>query len=169
LIGVPDGLGITVVSAADDPQLRRHPTVPLARADADELAWRELVHDQLRSLRTGLLLLAVLAVAAFGIGLWALLTAESVDRSRAGVQAARVRELERRVDAIQSAVARAPTAADLAALSAQQRTLGQSVAQVERTSTQNAAQLDALRARVQRLEQRVDALARATPTPAPTP
>lgn len=161
------------MSGTDDPQTRRHPAVPLAgerepaRADADELAWRELVHDQLRSLRTGLILLGVLAVAALGLGLWALLTAQSVDQSRVAVQAARVHELERRVDAIQTTVARAPTAADVAALREQQRTLGQSVSQAEKTSAQTAAQVGALRARVQRLEQRVDVLARATPTPTP--
>jgi polyhydroxyalkanoate synthesis regulator phasin len=163
------------VAATDDPDRGRHPTVPLAaerefaRAEADELAWRELVRDQLHSLRTGLILLGVLALVAFGIGLWALLTAESVDQSRAAVQAARVRDLERRVDAVQAEVARAPTAGDLAALRAEQRALQQSVSQAQRNSAETATQVGALRQRVQRLEQRVDALARATPTPAATP
>jgi polyhydroxyalkanoate synthesis regulator phasin len=173
LIAASEGLGTSFVTATDDPEPRRHPAVPLAgerelaRAEADELAWRELLHDQLRSLRTGLILLGVLAVAALGLGLWALLTAESVDQSRVAVQASRVRELERRVDAIQRTAARAPSAGDIAALSAQQRTLAQSVSQLERTSAQTTAQVDALRARVQRLEQRVDALATAAPSATP--
>jgi hypothetical protein len=49
----------------------------------------------------------VSATAAFGLGLWALLTAESVDQCRVAVQAARVRELERRVDTLQGRL-RAP-------------------------------------------------------------
>jgi polyhydroxyalkanoate synthesis regulator phasin len=168
-----DGLATSFVSAADDPPTRRHPAVPLAgerawrRAEVDELAWRDLVRDQLRSLRTGLIVLGVLAVAACGLGLWALLKAESVDQNRVAVQAARIHDLERRVDAIQGTVARAPTAGDVTALRAEQRTLAQNVSQAERSSAQAAAQVVALRARVQRLEQRVDVLARATPTPTP--
>jgi len=99
----------------------RHPPGPLlsereiARAEAEELAWRELVRDELRSLRTAIALLGVLAAVALGIAVWALLSAESGGERRA-VSAARVAALERRLDALQTDVERTPSSAAIVSL-----------------------------------------------------
>jgi septal ring factor EnvC (AmiA/AmiB activator) len=137
----------------------------LARSDADELAWRELLHDQLRSFRTGLVVLGVLAVAALGIALWALLTVQS----SGDVSAARVRRLERRVDRIQTEVRSTPSSATLASLQASQQSLDKQVSSLaSRLQRVEQASVE-VKATLSSLQQRVGALERQTPTPTPTP
>ena len=62
--------------SSDDPTRRRHATEPVAVTQADELLFREEVRDRLRSLTTAVAFLAVLAVAALGIAIWALLSSQ---------------------------------------------------------------------------------------------
>ena len=59
--------------SSDDPTRRLPPANPVAYGDAEELLFREDVRDRLRSLTTIVVMLAVLAVAALGIAIWALL------------------------------------------------------------------------------------------------
>lgn len=101
------------------------PTRPLAPAayerevpdtPRDELLWREELLDRLRSLRTAVVLLGVVAVAALGVALWALLSQDQGD-SRRGASVERVRDLEDRVDRLQRGVDRAPSEEDLSKLS----------------------------------------------------
>jgi uncharacterized protein HemX len=149
------------VSSADPRYLTER---ELARAEADELAWRELVRDQLHSLRTGLVVLAVLAVVALGIALWALLSVQTTD-----VSAARVRSVERRLERIQTEVRDTPSSAALTSVRASQQSLDRQVSsladrlqRVERTNIELKATLDSV-------QQRVNTLERQTPTPTPTP
>ena len=129
---------------------------------ADELAWRELIHDQLRSLRTGMVLLGVLAVAALGIALWGLLTAQAERNDPQAVSVARARSLERRIDRLEAGVERLPSAAEVARIQGRLQELQAATSQAQQAST-------ALEVRVRELEQRVDELPAATPTPTPTP
>jgi hypothetical protein len=131
-------------------------------ASADELAWRELIHDQLRSLRTGMVLLGVLAVAALGIALWGLLTAQAERNDRQAVSVARARSLERRIDRLEARVERLPSAAEVARIQGRLQELQAAASRAQQAST-------ALEVRVRELGQRVDELPAATPMPTPTP
>jgi uncharacterized protein HemX len=146
------------VSSADPRYLTER---ELARAEADELAWRELVRDQLHSLRTGLVVLAVLAVVALGIALWALLSVQTTD-----VSAVRLRSVERRLERIQTEVRDTPSSAALTSVRASQQSLDRQVSslanrlqRVERTNIELKATLDSV-------QQRVDTRA---PDPDPDP
>ena len=124
------------------------------------------MRDELRSLRLGLALVGVLAAAAIGVALWALLDAQADEQRRAGASAAQVRALERRVDALRADVARAPSSSEVAELRAGQqslaemvKTLANRVDDVEETAVtlgRVEASANALERRVERLEQRVD-------------
>jgi uncharacterized protein involved in exopolysaccharide biosynthesis len=137
----------------------------LASAGPDELAWRELLHDELRSLRRRTALLAGVAVVALGIAVVALLSDDSVAERRGGASAARAAALERRLDDIRAAVERAPSSGEVVSLRGRQRALEQ----------QLAALADALErageaaAELRLLERRVEALERRGPAPTPTP
>jgi uncharacterized protein HemX len=126
------------------------------------LAWRELIHDRLRSLRNGMLALGVLVVVALGLALWGLLTAQTARDERATVSVSRTRSLERRIDRLEAEVARAPSAADVARIEGRLQA-------VEATAGQAQQKSAALEDRLQQLGQRVDGIATSTPAPAPTP
>jgi len=130
------------------------------RVGADDMAWRELIHDRLRSLRNGIVALGVLVVVALGVALWGLLTAQTARDERARVSVSRARSLERRIDRLEAEVARAPSAADIARLEVRLQA-------VEATAGQSQQKTAALDDRLQRLEQRVDDIATSTPTPTP--
>jgi L-alanine-DL-glutamate epimerase-like enolase superfamily enzyme len=134
----------------------------IARAEAEELAWRDLVRDQLRSLRTGMMVLAPLALVALGIALWALLGDDSGSARRSGVSAARVVALERQVEKIRSDIESRPSSAAIASVQARQQALEKEIATLADTVQQRDLQL----------QQRLDDLERqgAAPTPsAPAP
>lgn len=90
----------------DEPRRRLPPTHPsdvppsagyereVAAAPEEELYWREALLDRLRSLRTAVVLLGIVAVAAVGVALWALLSA---DREGGGGRG-RLDELEQQQD-----------------------------------------------------------------------
>jgi hypothetical protein len=134
----------------------------VAHPSADELAWRELIHDQLRSLRNGMVLLGVLAVAALGVALWGLLTAQAARDDLGAVSVARARSLERRLDRLDVEVERLPSATEVARLQGR-------LQEVEAAATRAQQASAALALRVGQLEKQVDQLAAATPTPTPTP
>jgi hypothetical protein len=134
----------------------------IARPSADELAWRELIHDQLRSLRNGMVLLGVLLVAAVGLALWALLEAQTARDERGAVSVTRARSLERRIDRLEAQVERLPSATDVARLQGR-------LQEVQAAATRAQQSTAALEVRLGQLEQRVDRLPTSTPTATPTP
>src|SRR5688500_16071991 len=64
-------------------------------------AWQEIL-GRLRSLRGWLALVGVLATAALGVGLWALLSQEEEGDAQQGASQQRVQTLEDRVDKLES-------------------------------------------------------------------
>jgi flagellar biosynthesis chaperone FliJ len=96
----------------DEPTRRLPPTEPaepirereVVTSHELEPVWVQEVLDRLRSLRTAVGLLGVVAVAALGVALWALLTQEEEDDARRGASSERVRDLEDRVDNLESGV-----------------------------------------------------------------
>jgi hypothetical protein len=103
----------------------------VAVAASDDLVWREEVIDRLNSLRTAMVLVGVLAVAALGVALWALLTQEEESDARRGASVDRVRDLEERVDALEQDVERAPSRGALSQLSDSVESLDERVGAVE--------------------------------------
>jgi cell division protein FtsL len=96
----------------DEPTRRLPPTEPaqpirereVVTSHELEPAWVQEVLDRLRSLRTAVALVGVVAVAALGLALWALLMQEEEGDARRGASAERVRDLEDRVDDLESQV-----------------------------------------------------------------
>ena len=128
---------------------------------SDDLLWREEIVDRLNSLRTGVVLLGILAVAALGIALWALLTQEEESDARAGASADRVRDLEQRVEELEQDIERAPSRDALSQLSETVESLDERVAAVEEQAADGGASEQAvedLRADVQQLGDAVEPL-----------
>jgi TolA-binding protein len=136
----------------------------VSEADApDEPAWRDLVRDELRSLRTSVLLLGVLGVVALGIAVWALVDDDS-GGGPSDVSPTRVVALERRVDDLRSDVAQPSDA--VASLRARQEALEQQIAALSDRLRQRAERTNA---ELRLIEDRLDELERGAPTPTPTP
>jgi DNA repair exonuclease SbcCD ATPase subunit len=98
----------------DEPTRRLPPTPPpgtyereVAVTARDDLVWREEVLDRLRSVRSAVVLVGIVAVAALGVALWALLTQEEESDARRGASVERVRDLEQRVEQLEQDVERA--------------------------------------------------------------
>ena len=94
----------------DDPTRRLPPTEPaqplrereVVTSDEVEPVWAQEMRDRLRSLRTAVALLGVLAVAALGVALWSLLSQEEEGDSQRGASQERVRDLDERVEDLES-------------------------------------------------------------------
>jgi peptidoglycan hydrolase CwlO-like protein len=133
--------------------------------------WREEVHDNLRSLRTAVAMLGVLAVIAAGLAVWALVTANQDEGGGStGASPARVSALEDKVDELESELERVPSSDDLTQVR-------DSVKELQRQVQNQGDSIDAtqqatkdLRKDVDDLAQRVDDLEQqGQPTPSPTP
>ena len=122
--------------------------------------------DRVRSLRTALALVGVLAVAAFGVALWALLTRDDeqpVVENR-GASTERVAELEARVDELRDALRDVPSAEAVDQLQEGQQQLQRRVDEVaqaasgEQDTTDEEARtaIEQLSAEVEELEARLD-------------
>jgi outer membrane murein-binding lipoprotein Lpp len=132
--------------------MAHEPEPPLERPPA---AFEEL-HDRLRSLRTALLLVGLVAGVALGIGIWALLEAQ--DREAAG--AAEVERLEDQVDQLERDVEQRASDQSVEELRAQQEEL---TGQLERLSEDTAGEelaqtVEELSQDVAELDSRVDEL-----------
>jgi TolA-binding protein len=137
------------------------------------------LQDQVRSLRTAVVLLGLLAVVALGIAAWALVKSNDAgnnDNAQSGnaASAARVSKLEDRVSSLETKVDNRATKGDLNDLQSQQKDLADRVAKLESRSgqTQDAASKDSVSQvsqDVQDLQKRVDDVekqqAQASPTP----
>lgn len=151
----------------EDPTRRLPPVVherEVVRPVAEE-PWVEIL-DRLGSLRAGLAMVAVVAVAALGVALWALLAGEGDDRE--GASPVRVERLEDRLDAVEADVERAASQSGLAgirdnqqALQGRVRALEQAVgnAQATREAVDGLSEnVETLQQGIEQLDQRIDAL-----------
>jgi uncharacterized coiled-coil protein SlyX len=163
----------------DEPTRRLPPTEP-RRAVRDrevvvggehEAAWAVAILERLRSLRTAVALVGVLAVAALAVGLWVLLSEDADDDGQRGASPARVAELEDRVDALESDVRDAASGDAVAAVRDQQRELEERLTTLEEQAGDNDAltdlqedvaqlsdSLEELSQAIEQLEQRFDEL-----------
>ena len=139
-----------------------------------EPAWVREVLDRLRSLRTALAFVGVLAAAALGVALWALLSQEEEGDARRGASIDRVSRLEDRVDELERDTDRAPSRDAVRELGDRQEQLDERLSAFERQAGDDSAVEDLRRdvadlgtsveemtQTVQDLEQRVDELERA--------
>ena len=133
------------------PQPEREPLVD------DRYAPHEEVLDRLRSLRTALALVALLSLAALGVGIWALLEDRN-DRDQRGASPARVGQLEDRADQLEQEVGERASDQSVEELRSQQRELADQVETLgEDTSGEELTQaVEELRQDVAELEQRVE-------------
>ena len=126
---------------SDEPTRRLPPTrpaepLPPEREVVREVdpAWTQEIVDRLRSLRTAVVLLTLLSLAALGVGVYALLTQEEESDTRRGASVERVRDLEERVDAVESEAEDAPSQDAVGRLRDQQRDLEERLSDVEEQS-----------------------------------
>ena len=156
---------------SDDPTRRLAATRPVvaersvAYVHSDEEYWRQYLHDRLRSLTTAVTLVALVAVAALGVGLWAIFGDEDD-----GASTERVRRLESLGDVLDARLRQRPAADDLAAIRERQEAAEQALRTLQRKAEQpdedTAAVIEAVDATQQsvaQLEQRIAALEQATP------
>jgi uncharacterized protein HemX len=115
--------------------------------------------DRIRSLRTGLALVGLLALAGLGVGVWALLEDRN-DRDARGASPARVSQLEDRADQLEQEIGERASDRSVEELRSQQEELAEQVEGVsEDTAGEELAQsVEELRQDVEELEQRVDEL-----------
>jgi hypothetical protein len=167
---------MTAREPPDEPTRRIQPVHPIAtertvvRTESDEALWADVL-DRLGSLRTGLVVVAVLALAALGVALWALL---DNDADREDASRARVERLADRVDRLESQVAETASEGGLAAIrdrqAALQRriqalrvTVEESQAAAQNVEETTAAAVEALQDSVDGLEQRLEAVEQQQP------
>src|SRR3954471_16770760 len=110
-------------TGAPPPRVREREDLP---AD-DDGAWLAELHDQIRSLKTAVVLLGVLAVAALAVAAWALF-ANNDDNNNAqptpsGASSARVSQLEDRVGSLESQMKDVPSKSAVSDLRSQQKDL----------------------------------------------
>jgi outer membrane murein-binding lipoprotein Lpp len=143
----------------------------VARTAPEETLWAEVL-DRLGSVRTGLVFVAVLALAALGVALWALLGGAG-DPDREDASRVRVERLADRVDRLESQVGEAASEGGVAEIRDEQRALQRRVQALEATveESRGAGQdveqigtvVEALQDSVEALEQRVEALEQQQP------
>ena len=127
----------------------------------DEALWREHLYDRLRSLTTAVTLVAIVAVAALGVGLWALLADPRDDTDQ-------LRRIEQRVEQLEAQ--QRPAAEDLAAVRERQQALERRLLALEDQADEPAEETQAMieaiestQQSVTQLEQRVAGLEQAAP------
>ena len=137
----------------------------VAYVHSDEEFWRQYLHERLRSLTTAVALVAIVAVAALGVGLWSIL-GDPGD----GASTERVSRLEQRVDALDAQLQQRPAADDLAAVRERQEAVEQALRTLERNAERPDEEMaavieavDATQQSVAQLEQRIAALEQAAP------
>jgi hypothetical protein len=113
--------------------------------------------DALRSLRTWVVLVGIVALGALGVGLWALLTMEEETDARRGASVERVERLESRADALESGVDDRAAKGTVDELRDQQDQLSKQVTALEKRS-QRADGTDEVQQSVDELQQSVDDL-----------
>ena len=139
----------------EDPTRRPAPYAP-----GENGFWLEELRDQVRSLRTAVVLFGILTVVTLGIAAWALLAKQDdgASTTRRGVSPSRVTDLEGRVSDLESRVRSAPAKGDLADLKAEQKLLDGRLDAVEKASKDAASQrsVDQIQQDLEDLQKRVD-------------
>jgi hypothetical protein len=143
----------------------------VVRTEAEERLWADVL-DRLGSLRTGLVVVGVIALAALGVALWALLD-DVGDPDREDASRVRVERLADRVDRLESEVGEAPSKGGVATIRAGQRALQRRVEALEATVEESRAAAEdvgeigstigALQDSVDALEQRLEAVEQQQP------
>jgi FtsZ-interacting cell division protein ZipA len=142
----------------------------VVRTESEERLWAEVL-DRLGSLRAWLLVVGVIALAALGVALWALL---DNDADREDASRVRVERLADRVDRLESQVAETASEGGLAAIRDRQAALQRRVqalrvtVEESRAAAQDveenaAAAVEALQDSVDGLEQRLEAVEQQQP------
>jgi hypothetical protein len=161
----------------EEPTRRSPPARPIAteravvRTAPEETLWAEVL-DRLGSVRTGLVVVAVVALAALGVALWALLE-DTGEAGREDASRVRVERLADRVDRLESQLGEAASEGGVAALRDGQRALQRRVQTLEATVEESraAAQdleeipaaVEGLQDSLEALEQRVEVLEQQQP------
>jgi len=157
------------VSLPPDPDepTQRLPTTPPTTPPAEPLrerevvttepdpVWVEQIMGRLRSLRGWLALVGVLALAALGVGLWALLSKEEEGDAKQGAAVQRVQALEDRVDELEKDTDDAASQNAVDGLRDQQKELEQRVSAVEKQAS-DGGNADDVQADVQQLSDSVE-------------
>jgi hypothetical protein len=141
----------------------------VVRTESEERLWAEVL-DRLGSLRAGFLVVAVIALAALGVALWALL---DNDADREDASRVRVERLADRVDLLESQVAETASEGGLATIRDRQAALQRRVQALRGTVDESraaiqdveetAAAVEALQDSVDGLEQRLEAVEQQQP------
>ena len=147
---------------SDNPTRRLPPTGPaeplrereVVIAEPDPV-WVQEVLGRLRSLRTWVALVGVLALAALGVGLSALLTQEEEADARQSASLERVQELESRVGALESETEDAASEDAIKGLRDQQQALEKRLSAVEDQASDDSGVED-VQADVRQLSDAVD-------------
>ena len=148
---------------SDEPTRRLPPTRPAEPLPEREVVtttepdpgWVQEILDRLRSLRTGLALVGVLATAALGVGLWALLSQEEEGDARQGASRERVQALDERVDELESETEDAASQNAVQGLRDQQQELEERVRAVEEQASDGGGAED-VQADVQQLSDAIE-------------
>ena len=174
---------MTVPRDPDDPTRPLPPADPRrpvvereAVVTAEPDPWAVEIVDRLRSLQFGVVLVGILAAAALGVALWALLAEDEGD-SQGGASAARVRALEDRVDELEQRAGDAASSDAVASMRDRQRQLDERLSALEDQAGGNAVEdtqadiaqlsdgVDELGQAVEELDQRVADLEQQSASP----
>jgi hypothetical protein len=171
------GRQMTARQPPEEPTSPTPPARPIAtertvvRTEPEETLWAE-VFDRLGSVRTGLFVVGVVALAALGIALWALLD-DVGDPDRQDASRVRVERLADRVERLEGQVGEAASEGGVAAIRDRQRALQRRVQALEATIEESraaaqdveevAGAFGALQDSVEALEQRVEAVEQQQP------
>ena len=161
----------------DEPTRRLPPTEPprpvrerTVVTEEPEPAWEAVNFDRLRSLRTAVVLVGIIALAALGVAVWALISELNEGDGRRNASAARVAELSDRVDQLESQVRDTASEDALAGIRDREKQLDDRLSTLEKESGGDALSslqndvaqvgdsVDQLDQRIEQLEQRVDEL-----------
>jgi chromosome segregation ATPase len=151
----------------DEPtqRLPREPVVgePVAREAVVSAEYAEL-RDRLRSLRTGLALLGVLAAAALAVGVVALLQADDNEGDSNGASQQQVSALEKRVDKLESRSDNTASDASISDVRDSIESLDSSVDELKNSAVQSS-DLEPLQQDITELQQQVQDLEQQQTTP----
>jgi len=120
----------------------------------------ELLLDQLRSLRTAMAIVGLIAVAALAVAIYAVLTKDEGSDAGAGASTQQVADLDDRVDALEADVKTRATKNQVSQLSDDVKALSDKVATQSKTaaSSDNGGTDEQARSSIDKLEQSVQTL-----------
>ena len=163
----------------EEPTRRLDPTPPVVHREVEVLeedpaVSRAAILDDLRSLKRAVALLGVLAVAALGVGLWALLTQEEESDAQRGATREGLADVRERVERVENDVEDAATEESVSRVRNRQEQLSERVgtlsddveqaqegggdaAQAQESVEELSGQVEELTGRIDALEQQAEA------------